>query len=112
MLARSRQQVRGAQHAHPRPTEDGIADHDALATVDVYNNIIYKTATGAGAGIRVGTALTTGRVRLFNNTIYGNTLSGITGSAPAPTTLRNNMWSATPATRSVTAGPRDPQPTT
>jgi hypothetical protein len=62
---------------------------DAGANVDVYNDIVYASATN---GIRIGTTLTTGTVRIFNNTVYGNTSAGISASGSNPTaTLRNNI---------------------
>ncbi len=70
-------------------TKDGMLIDDTGANVDVYNNVVY----GSGAnGIWIGTALTTGTVRMFNNTAYGNTGAGITASGSNPTlTLRNNI---------------------
>jgi len=70
-------------------TKDAILIDDAGANVDVYNNIVYASAT---TGIRIGTTLTTGTVRIFNNTVYGNTGAGITASGSNPTAiLRNNI---------------------
>jgi hypothetical protein len=70
-------------------TLEGILIDDADANVDAYNNIVY--ANGA-AGIRIGTTLTAGTVRILNNTVYGNTGAGITASGSNPTaTLRNNI---------------------
>ena len=51
--------------------KDGILIDDADANVDVYNNIVYGAADAAASA--VGTALTTGTARIFNNTVYGNT---------------------------------------
>ncbi|MGH9390114.1 MAG: NosD domain-containing protein, partial [Vicinamibacteria bacterium] len=62
---------------------------DSNANVDLYNNIVYASGD---AGIRIATAPTAGRVRIFNNTIYGNTGAGIIASGSNPTTtLRNNI---------------------
>ena len=85
--------------------KDGILVDDAGANVDVYNNIVYSAA--GGGGIRVGTALTTGTVRIFNNTVYGNTRGGINGSGAAAARSRSGTTSpsATTDDYNVTAGP-------
>ena len=71
--------------------KDGILIDAATATIDVFNNIVYRTASGSTAGIWVGTALSTGAVRLFNNTVYNNT-GGIVAAGSNPgITLRNNL---------------------
>ncbi len=68
--------------------KDAVLIDDAGANVDAYNNIVYA---GAMTGIRIGTTLTTGTVRIFNNTVYGNTGAGITGSGGTRASLRNNI---------------------
>ena len=71
--------------------KDGILIDDATATIDVFNNIVYRTAASAVGGIRSGATLTTGTVRIFNNTVYANT-GGIVASGSNPgITLRNNL---------------------
>ncbi len=70
-------------------TKDAILIDDADANVDVYNNIVYASGS---AGIWIATALTTGTVRILNNTVYGNTGAGITAAGSNPTALlRNNI---------------------
>ena len=72
--------------------KDGILIDDATATIDVFNNIVYRTAPSATGAIRIGTTLTTGTVRIFNNTVYANTGVGIVASGSNPgITLRNNL---------------------
>ena len=65
----------------------GILLDDPDATADVYNNIVYSTGTGLKT-----IALTTGTMRIFNNTFYNNTNDGILASGSNPSiTLINNI---------------------
>ena len=71
---------------------------DPLATADVYNNFVYRTAINTGSAdgaISIGVALTTGAIRLFNNTLYDNPGDGIVaaGSNPSVTLINNNSHS-------------------
>ena len=70
--------------------DNGIQIQDSSAIVDVYNNILYRN----GGGLRNVSALSTGALRIFNNTVFGNTSAGgITGNVTTPflITLRNNV---------------------
>ena len=64
----------------------GILLDDADVTADVYNNIVYTTDAGL-----TSLALTTGAIRIYNNTFYNNTNDGIfaSGSNPAITLINN-----------------------
>ena len=71
---------------------DGIALYDDDGRVDVYNNIVHGNA-GWGLWINPPSLLAASRLRILNNTFYGNTQAGLQngGAGAATILLRNNI---------------------
>ena len=70
--------------------DNAIQIQDSSSFVDIYNNILYRN----GGGIRNVSALSTGFLRIYNNTVFASTSSGgITGNVVTPNLilLRNNL---------------------